>query len=85
MNKEYNASSISVLEGLEPVQQRPGMYTRVENPNHIIYEVIDNAQDEALAGFASKITVKVLEDDTVMISDNGRGIPVDEMIDKKTG
>lgn len=83
--KEYNASSISVLEGLEPVQQRPGMYTRTDNPNHIIYEVIDNAQDEALAGFASKIFVKIMQDDSVMVADNGRGIPVDEMIDKKTG
>lgn len=83
--KEYNASSIGVLEGLEPVQQRPGMYTRTEDPNHIIYEVIDNAQDEALAGYASKIFVKVLDDLTVMVADNGRGIPVDEMTDKKTG
>ena len=84
-HKEYNASSISVLEGLEPVQQRPGMYTRLENPNHIIYEVIDNAQDEALAGFANQISVQILDDESVLISDNGRGIPVDEMVDKKTG
>ncbi len=84
-NKEYNAQSIDVLEGLEPVQQRPGMYTRTINPNHIIYEVIDNAQDEALAGFANKIFVKILADDSVMVADNGRGIPVDEMVDKKTG
>lgn len=84
-NKEYNASSISVLEGLEPVQQRPGMYTRTDNPNHMIYEVIDNAQDEALAGFASKIFVKIVDDETIMVADNGRGIPVDEMVDKKTG
>lgn len=79
----YDASKIGLLKGLTPVQLRPGMYTRTENPNHIIYEVIDNAQDEALAGFANMISVHVLPDDSVMISDNGRGIPVDRMSAEK--
>ena len=71
----YDESSIQVLKGLEPVQQRPGMYTRLEDPTHIILEVVDNACDEALAGFANKIHVNVHEDQSVSISDNGRGIP----------
>lgn len=74
----YNSSKIRVLKGLEPVKLRPGMYTRTENPNHIIYEIIDNAQDEALAGYANKISVTV-KDKVVTVSDNGRGIPVDKM------
>lgn len=76
-DKEYNGSQIRVLKGLEPVQLRPAMYTRTDNPNHIIYEVIDNAQDEALAGYANKIFVRMIDDDTIMVEDNGRGIPVD--------
>lgn len=76
-DKEYNGSQIRVLKGLEPVRLRPEMYTRTDNPNHIIYEVIDNSQDEALPGYATKIFVKVIDDDTIMIEDNGRGIPVD--------
>lgn len=79
MSDNYDSSKIRVLKGLEPVQLRPGMYTRTENPNHMIYEVIDNAQDEALAGYASKITVRILDDDTIVVEDNGRGIPVDAM------
>lgn len=78
----YNSSKIKVLKGLEPVKQRPGMYTRTENPNHIIYEIIDNAQDEALAGYASKIFVKVTNGEIVQVEDNGRGIPVDPMEDQ---
>lgn len=80
-NTNYDSSSIRVLKGLEPVKSRPGMYTRTENPNHIIYEVIDNAQDEALAGHATKISVAVKNGEVVTISDNGRGIPVDPMKD----
>lgn len=74
--KKYDEQDIDVLKGLEPVQHRPGMYTRTENPNHIIQEVIDNAQDEALAGFASAITVELHEDGSITVEDNGRGIPV---------
>ncbi|GBG01757.1 DNA topoisomerase 4 subunit B [Azospira sp. I13] len=74
---DYNASSITVLKGLEPVKQRPGMYTRTENPLHIIQEVIDNAADEAIAGFAKSILVTVHVDGSISVADNGRGIPVD--------
>lgn len=74
--KKYDEQDIDVLKGLEPVQHRPGMYTRTENPNHIIQEVIDNAQDEALAGFASAITVELHDDGSISVEDNGRGIPV---------
>lgn len=76
-NKEYNAGNIDVLEGLDPVKIRPGMYTNTENPNHIIEEVLDNSLDEALAGHASEIVVTYLKDERVVISDNGRGIPTD--------
>ncbi|MFO7748007.1 MAG: DNA topoisomerase IV subunit B [Orrella sp.] len=72
----YNESSIRVLKGLEPVRQRPGMYTRTENPLHIIQEVIDNAADEALAGFCQKISVTLHSDGSVTVQDDGRGIPV---------
>jgi topoisomerase-4 subunit B len=72
----YTADDIDVLEGLEPVKKRPGMYTRTDSPNHMIQEVIDNARDEALAGYATKIAVQVHEDGSVSVADNGRGIPV---------
>ncbi|MGE8546424.1 DNA topoisomerase IV subunit B [Alcaligenes sp. Marseille-Q7550] len=72
----YDESSIRVLKGLEPVRQRPGMYTRTDNPLHILQEVIDNAADEALAGFARTLTVTVLEDGGIEVEDDGRGIPV---------
>lgn len=73
----YGAKNIKVLRGLEPVQLRPGMYTNTVNPNHILEEVIDNAADEALAGFAKKIIVTVNLDKTVTVEDDGRGIPTD--------
>ena len=72
----YDESSIRVLKGLEPVRQRPAMYTRTDNPLHIVQEVIDNAADEALAGFARTLTVTLLEDGGIQVEDDGRGIPV---------
>ncbi len=72
---EYSESSIRVLKGLEPVKQRPGMYTRTDNTLHVIQEVLDNAADEALAGHGKKIKVIVHTDDSVTIEDDGRGIP----------
>lgn len=81
-DQSYNSSKIRVLKGLEPVKLRPGMYTWTEDPNHIIYEVIDNAQDEALAGYANKIFVKVTNGEVVQVEDNGRGIPVDPMAEQ---
>ncbi|HZW13266.1 MAG TPA: DNA topoisomerase IV subunit B [Noviherbaspirillum sp.] len=73
---DYSESSIRVLKGLEPVKQRPGMYTRTENPLHIIQEVIDNASDEALGGFCKNIVVTLNTDGSVSVEDDGRGIPV---------
>src|ERR1700756_5298683 len=71
----YGEASIRVLKGLEPVKQRPGMYTRTDNPLHIIQEVLDNAADEALAGFGKKIKVVLHGDGSVSVEDDGRGIP----------
>ena len=72
---EYGEGSIRVLKGLEPVKQRPGMYTRTDNPLHVIQEVLDNAADEALAGYGKKIKVSLHGDGSVSIEDDGRGIP----------
>lgn len=73
----YNSSSIEVLSGLEPVRKRPGMYTDTERPNHLVQEVIDNSVDEVIAGYGTKIHVSLLEDNSVIVEDNGRGMPID--------
>jgi topoisomerase-4 subunit B len=73
----YDASSIQALKGLEPVRRMPGMYTHTIHPLHVVQEVIDNAVDEALAGYGKKITVTVHKDGSVEVADEGRGIPVD--------
>ncbi|NNL11647.1 MAG: DNA topoisomerase IV subunit B [Pseudomonadales bacterium] len=74
---EYNAESIEVLTGLEPVRKRPGMYTDTQRPNHLAQEVIDNSVDEALAGYADKIDVVLHKDGSLSVADNGRGMPID--------
>ena len=76
MANTYDESSFKVLRGLEPVRQRPGMYTNLESPNHLIAEVVDNACDEALAAYAKNITVTAHADGSVTVQDDGRGIPV---------
>ena len=73
---DYSESSIRVLKGLEPVRQRPGMYTRTDSPLHLVQEVIDNAADEALAGACREITVRMEIDGAITVEDDGRGIPV---------
>ena len=77
MTTNYSAQEITVLKDLEPVQIRPGMYTDTTRPNHLAQEVIDNSVDEALAGFATKIEVILHPDQSIEVTDNGRGIPVD--------
>ena len=73
----YDASSIEVLTGLEPVKKRPGMYTNTENPNHLAQEVIDNSVDEDVSGYATQINVTLHKDNSLSVEDNGRGIPID--------
>ncbi|HHS99379.1 MAG TPA: DNA topoisomerase IV subunit B [Thiomicrospira sp.] len=77
MSENYNASEIEVLTGLDPVRKRPGMYTDTTRPNHLAQEVIDNSVDEAIAGFATEISVTHYADGSMSIQDNGRGMPVD--------
>ena len=77
MSNQYNAEAIEVLNGLEPVQRRPGMYTDTTRPNHLSQEVIDNSVDEALGGFATSIKVVLHPDQSLEVTDDGRGMPVD--------
>ncbi len=77
MSSNYDASSIEVLSGLDPVRKRPGMYTDTTRPNHLAQEVIDNSVDEAMAGFAKKIDVTLYKDGSLEVRDDGRGMPVD--------
>jgi topoisomerase-4 subunit B len=77
MASKYDAASIEVLSGLDPVRKRPGMYTDTTRPNHLAQEVIDNSVDEALAGYATRIEVSLFKDGSLQVSDNGRGMPVD--------
>ena len=78
MSTDYDASAIEVLTGLEPVRKRPGMYTDTSRPNHLAQEVIDNSVDEAVAGYASRISVILHKDGSLRVSDDGRGMPVDQ-------
>ena len=86
MGTEYGAEQIQILEGLEAVRKRPGMYigsTSARGLHHLVYEIVDNSVDEALAGFCTDIDVQINEDNSIPVIDNGRGIPVD--IQKKAG
>ena len=78
VSSKYDASAIEVLTGLEPVRKRPGMYTQTERPNHLAQEVIDNAADEAIAGFCDLIEVVHHADGSMSVTDHGRGMPVDK-------
>ena len=86
VTEEYGADQIQVLEGLEAVRKRPGMYIGSTGPrglHHLVYEIVDNSIDEALAGFCTHIEVEILPDDIITVRDNGRGIPVG--INEKSG
>jgi len=79
MTQDYTASDIQILEGLEAVRKRPGMYigtTEAKGLHHLVYEIVDNAVDEALAGYCSEIDIQIRPENTISVHDNGRGIPV---------
>ena len=86
MSTEYGADQIQILEGLEAVRKRPGMYigsTSSRGLHHLVYEIVDNSVDEALAGYCDSIDVQINPDNSITVVDDGRGIPVD--IQKKAG
>jgi DNA gyrase subunit B len=85
-NNNYNADSIKILEGLEAVRKRPGMYigsTGVQGLHHMVWEIVDNSIDEAMGGFATRVIVTLTNESTIIVDDDGRGIPID--IHPKTG